>query len=501
MRTAGISVTLPDAGSDGSGPQPVVDLLWRSLTDGQITDGDRLPSTRALARSHGFSRSAVVAAYESLAGAGILSSRAGGGTWVAIGATTLARAGARTAVATAGPSVTASSVSSPAAPPGPADPESPDTPRISGRRPLDLEPGTPDITLIDPRSWRRAWRRATVEITDHDPAGRGIKDAEHAVLEHLRRFRGVVADPGAVTLAPSVSALLGILAVTPRLAGRTIAMENPGYPRAHDVFVRHGLRVVDVPVDGEGLRVDQIPDGVDAVYVTPPHQYPLGVPLSLERRRQLIEWARDGDGLILEDDYDGEFRYDATPLPSLRTMHGATDRVVYLGTASKLLTPELRMAWAVVPPGILGHLDSGDSDIGHPDSDDELPQVCGPAARTLTELIRSGALARHLARAMRTYAARRARLIRALTEERPDVRVVGAAAGLHATLLLPTEGPGEHDVIDRLRREGYLVSGLARYGRTPQPAGIVVNYALLPETAASAFVAALARSLSVPARR
>ncbi|WP_066910760.1 PLP-dependent aminotransferase family protein [Millisia brevis] len=476
MRTSAVTAALPlpgDPSGGSGGPESPTDLIWRSLADGLLLDGDRLPATRTLAGTHGFARSAVVAAYESLTGAGVLTSRPGGGTWVAPGAGALARAGARTAV----PAVADD------------DPSIPDIPLRSGRPVLDLRPGVPDIGLIDRPQWRRAWRAATAEVTDLQPTGHAPAAAKVAVLEHLRTFRGITADPDLVTLMPSVSAACAALAVSSRLAGRTIAMEDPGYPEAFREFAHHGMRVVPVPVDDDGLVVDRIPNGVDAVYVTPPHQYPLGVPLTLDRRRRLLEWAHATGGLIIEDDYDGEFRYDTTPLPAMRTMHSGADRVIYLGTTSKILTPEMRVAWVVAPAGTLD-----------PPGARELTDVSGPAMRALTHLITTGALARHRARAMRTYAARRRALIEPLHARLPAVRVVGAAAGLHCTLLLPEGGAGaparsEREVLDGLEAGGFLVSGLARYSPNRQPPGIVVGYARLPETAAGGFIRALGRAI------
>lgn len=467
MRTPAITAVLPLPGDHI--PGTVVDLLWQCLTDGILTDGDRLPATRTLARSHGVARSAVVGAYESLIGAGVLASRPGGGTWVAEGAGALARAGARTTV----PAVIND------------DPATPAAPTRSARPLLDLRPGVPDIALIDRRDWRRAWRAAAENITDLNPSGAQLVTSKKAVLEHLRTFRGIVADPNRITLMPSVSAAFDALAVSSRLAGRTIAMEDPGYPEARAEFGRHGMHIVPVPVDNDGLDVARIPAGVGAVYVTPPHQYPLGVPLTLDRRRRLLDWARATGGVIIEDDYDGEFRYDTTPLPAMRTMHGGAELVVYLGTTSKILTPELRVAWVVAPPGVLD-----------PAGPRELPDVSGPSMRALTHLITSGALARHRARAMRTYAARRRALIERLDAELPEVRVVGAAAGLHCTLLLPGSGHTEREVLTALEADGFLVSGLARYSPNRQPPGIVVGYARLPETVARDFVRSLSRAIT-----
>lgn len=466
-RPSGLALTLDPA--DGSSVRQLVQALTGAIETGSIADGDPLPSSRTLAAAYRLPRSAVVAAYETLTGVGLLATRPGGGTQVAAGAAELVRSGARPVVGR--PAVAASASGRPRSPtPAPA--------LGAARAPLNLLPGHPDLELLDRSVWSRAWRQAGSTVDDPHGSGGSYAALHDALAAHLRRFRGVVVDPWQLRLAPGIEPLLRRLVDDAGLAGRTIAMEDPGYPRARNAFRESGMRVRPVPVDAGGLRVDRLRASDAAVYLTPAHQYPMGVPLSLTRRVALIRWAADAGALVIEDDYDGEFRYDTAPLPALRTLRGAADHVAYLGTASKLLTPELRVAWAVWPTRLPA------PDPGH------RVYVSGPTARAVTQLLASDAVARHLARAMRTYASRRTALIAALHRKLPDLTIAGAAAGLHLTLLLPADRD-DREVVAALGRRGYLVAPLSDYSPRRQPPGVVIGYARLPAAAAGRFVTAL----------
>lgn len=473
-RPTGLVLTLDPAG--GGSVAQLIQALTRAIESGQAADGDPLPSSRMLAATLRVPRSAVVAAYESLTGVGLLAARPGGTTQIAHGAADLVRSGAR-------PVVDSSVASTPRPARRPAG--SPAANRSQGparRSPLDLVPGHPDLALLDKAAWSRAWRQAGAGVDDPHGSGGSYRELQGALAAHLRRFRGVVADATQVRLAPGIDPLLRGVVGAARLAGRTIAMEDPGYPRARNVFHETGLWVRGVKVDADGLRVDLLRSTDAAVYLTPAHQYPMGVPLSLARRVELVRWAAATGAIVIEDDYDGEFRYDTAPLPALRTLRGAADHVAYLGTASKLLTPELRVAWAVWP-----------TRLPAPDPDERV-YVSGPTARALTHLLDDDAVARHLAKAMRTYASRRGALIEALGRQLPELSIAGAAAGLHLTVLLP---PGRDDraVTAALAARGYLVAPLADYSPRRQPPGLVIGYARLPATAAKDFVAAIAAVL------
>jgi GntR family transcriptional regulator/MocR family aminotransferase len=447
----------------------VAEGVLAAIAAGRLHDGDALPSTRTVARTHGLPRSAVVEAYDELVGATILASRHGSGTVVSAGATHLVRHGARSGVR----------------PPSPRQERRAAT--GSGASPtLDLRPGTPDTSLIRAAGWNRAWRAAIVPSGTSAPEEQGSGEALRlALVDHIRRFRGISTTPDRIGLHPTVRSAVTDLAHRGGLVGASVVMEDPGYPAAREGLRRSGADVRPVPVDDQGLLVARVRDTDAAVYVTPAHQYPTGSAMSLPRRVALVQWALDHDGLVIEDDYDGEFRYDADPVPALASLHGGGERVAYIGTSSKILTPELRIAWTVLPP----HLASP-----APSVERVRPLVSGFAVRALTHLLVHGEVGRHHARAMRTYAARRAMLIRHLRELAPLVEVTGVSAGLHVLARLPAF-VDDAEVAAALGDSGYLVAPLSDYAVRPQPPGLVIGYAMLPESRARDFVRALASAL------
>jgi GntR family transcriptional regulator/MocR family aminotransferase len=268
-----------------------------------------------------------------------------------------------------------------------------------------------------------------------------------------------------------------------------LALEDPGYIEAWTAFSREGVRVVGVPVDGDGLDPTTLPPAAVAVYVTPSHQYPLGARMPVTRRVQLLEWARSTGGLVLEDDYDGEFRYDVSPLPALRSLAGAEDHVVYIGTASKLVAPSLRVAWVAPPRRLREPLNVELEGRGL-----VVNEATGLA---LAEFVASGALSAHHARVTRTYAARRAALVTAAARHIPGAVLEGVEAGLHVVLRLPDE-IDDLDLVTQLGRVGLAASPLSAYAVEAPVRGLVLCYAGLPETAADDAVRALARELLRP---
>ena len=458
------------------GPAPlrhrIADAVVAELRAGRLRPGDTLPSTRALAAALGLSRGPVVAAYDELAAAGFVVSRAGSGVVVAPGADRAAVAGAVTHVHTPDAGL-----------PGPGSPADP-VPQ------WDLRPGRPDTSLVDAAAWRRAWRVAGSVVPGNDAgAGPSHTRLRQVLAEHLRRSRGVAVDPGDLLLVPGVGASLRALPAALGLVGRTVALEDPGYIEAWTAFSREGVRVVGVPVDGDGLDPTTLPPEAGAVYVTPSHQYPLGARMPVTRRVQLLEWARSTGGLVLEDDYDGEFRYDVSPLPALRSLAGAEDHVVYIGTASKLVAPSLRVAWVAPPRRLRESLNVELEGRGL-----VVNEATGLA---LAEFVASGALSAHHARVTRTYAARRAALVAAAARHLPGAVLQGVEAGLHVVLRLPDE-IDDLDLVTQLGRAGLAASPLSAYAVEAPVRGLVLCYAGLPETAADDAVRVLARELLRP---
>jgi GntR family transcriptional regulator / MocR family aminotransferase len=371
------------------------DRLRELVRDGTLPAGSRLPSSRALADDLAVSRRLVVDAYAQLLAEGYLLARQGAGTYVA---------------ATAG---VAGEV--PARPP-------------PGRPHFDFFPGAPDLASFPRALWLGALRdvlRSAPPSAFAYPDARGAPELRGALAAYLRRVRGVVAEPDSIVVCAGATQGLALLGRALVAQGtRAIAVEDPGLPPHRAVLAGTGLTVHGVPVDDEGLDVDAL--GASVVLTTPAHQCPTGVVLSPRRRAALVAWARAG-GLVLEDDYDAEFRYDRAPLGALQGL--APDRVVYLGTTSKTLAPGLRLGWLVLPAWLFDAVAEAKllADLGSP----TIEQLA------LARLLETAAYDRHLRKARRRNRARRDALIAAVARSLPGAEVSGISAGLHALVRLP----------------------------------------------------------------
>ena len=460
-----------------AGPAPLrhrlADAVVAELRAGRLRPGDALPSTRSLATALGLSRGPVVAAYDELAAAGFVVSRAGSGAVVAPGADRAAAAGAVTHVHT------------------PRGPDSA-TERLPGAPARwDLRPGRPDTSLVDPVAWRRAWRVAGSAVPGNDAgAGPAHHRLRSVLAEHLRRSRGVAVAPDDLLVVPGVGASLRALPGALGLVGATVALEDPGYVEAWTAFSTEGVAVAAVPVDADGLDPALLPADAAAVYVTPSHQYPLGARMPVTRRVQLLEWAQRTGAVIVEDDYDGEFRYDVSPLPALRSLPGAEEHVLYVGTASKLVAPSLRVAWMAPPRRLRDRL--------RVELESRGLVVNEATGLALAEFVASGALATHHARVSRTYAARRAALVGAIARRLPGTRLDGVDAGLHVVLRLPDD-VDDLDLVSHLADLGLAASPLSAYAVGATVRGLVLCYAGLPETQADPAVRVLASALGAGA--
>ena len=350
--------------------------------------------------------------------------------------------------------------------PGPAGPAPQAAgPRAAWLRPdpvpaVNLWPGIPWQAGIDPAAWRRAWRHAGTEPVSAQPDPRGRILLREALTGYLRRSRGVSAAADQILVTRGVSAGLGLVAAALLRPGDRVGVEEPGYQAARAVFASHGARLVPCRVDGNGLVVDELPGDLRLVYTTPAHQYPLGGRLPVPRRQALATWARSTGALIVEDDYDGEFRYDVAPLPTLFGLD--PDVVIYLGTTSKTLTPTLGAGWLVARPGLIPVLTQTAVDLGE--------RVSGPVQHALTELLSGGEMERHVRRMRHEYARRRAVMVTTLPG-----RLTGDTAGMHMVLELP---PGTATAVAAAARErGVDVGTLDRYFAGP-PAleGLMLGY-------------------------
>jgi GntR family transcriptional regulator/MocR family aminotransferase len=437
---------------DRAAGQPLSEQLASQLrqaaAEGQLRVGERMPSTRALATTLGVSRTVTAAAFDQLYAEGWIEARRGSGTYVM-----------------AVPAAVGNAVPSPQA----ANSGSDDCGRSASRRTTwrDLRPGSPWAAGIRPDMWRRAWRAAA----DAGPDGRhvrgGLAEFRRAVAEHVVRHRGLLVDPAAVIATGGTTAAVAELAMAVLGRGDAVAVEEPGYPRAVETFRAAGLRVLPARVDHDGLVVDRIPAGARAVYCTPAHQFPLGGRLSAARRVDLVAWAREHDAWLIEDDYDGELRYDVTPLPLLAGL--GPDVVVHLGTTSKILSPTLGVGWLVGPADVV------DAVLAHREATSTSPSLAGQ--RLLTAFLLSGDLSRHLRRVRKELTARRGDVVDALTAA--GSAVLGDRAGAHVVVPLADVGV-ERAAVAAGREVGLLLEGLERcFTGAPDRAGLTLGYAAL----------------------
>ncbi|MFJ2028573.1 PLP-dependent aminotransferase family protein [Streptosporangium sp. NPDC087985] len=438
--------------------------LRDAIRTGWLAPRARMPSTRKLATELGLSRGTVSAAYDQLIAEGYLTARRGSGT-------TVADLKAAAAVLRHGPR--------------------PDTavPRY------DLRPGSPDVGAFPSDAWLRSTRRALaatpVEAYGYgDPRGR--IELRVALAEYLGRTRGVLATPERIVVTSGYAQALALLAGVLGDAGvAEVAMEDPGLGFHREVVRRAGPAVVALPVDDRGARADLLRghEKVGAVVVTPAHQYPTGVTLHPARRHTLTEWARTHGGLIVEDDYDGEFRYDRQPVGALQGM--APDHVAYLGSVSKTLGPALRLGWMVLPHHLVGPVADAKLHLDHH------TETIGQLA--LADLITTHVYDRHI-RACRLRYRRRRDLLLARLGTLPGLAIHGIAAGLHAMISLPSGGPGEPEVLGRASAHGLALGGLGdhwhRAGGHPQ--AIIVGYGTPREHSYPAALDALAHVLTQP---
>jgi GntR family transcriptional regulator / MocR family aminotransferase len=444
---------------DRSRPEPLRMQLERELREairsGRLAAGERLPSSRAMATELGISRGLVLECYSQLQAEGFLTATSGSATRVA----------AQALVPATGPTARPRSrVPSTPPPVMPADPF--DWTAPGPRLDLDFRPGVPDLTSFPRRDWTWALRESCRDATPADLGygdPRGSASAREVLAGYLRRVRGCVVDPEQIVMCAGFGQ--GINLVLRAIAEhgiRRVGIEDPGDDDYHPICRRLGMEAVPVPIDGKGIDVDALAaTDLRAVILTPTHQFPTGAALAADRRQALVRWANERDAYVIEDDYDAEFRYDREPVGALQGL--TPDRVALLGTVSKSLAPALRLGWVVCPSVLLEALTE----------DKRLSDRCSPTLEqlALATLVESGRYDRHLRRMRRVYAARRATLIRALSEHAPRVKLHGLAAGFHAVAEL---GPGadESATVEAARTRSVGLYGMSLF-RLSEPSGPV----------------------------
>ncbi|UQX04267.1 PLP-dependent aminotransferase family protein [Streptomyces sp. RerS4] len=359
---------------------------------------------------------------------------------------------------------------------------------------IDLSPGVPDLTAFPRTAWLQAERRVLAALTPADFGygnPQGAPALREAVAGWLARNRGIRAEPGEVVVVAGVAQALWLLArALPEQGVRRVAVEDPGSLGARQQLEYGGLDIVGVPVDGAGLDVAALrASGAQAVLLTPAHQFPTGVVLDGERRRALLEWAASG-GVVIEDDYDAEHRYDRAPVPALRAL--LPEGVCYAGSVSKLLAPALRLGWLLVPERLRDRVVAAKryADLGNP----VLAQL------VLARLMESGELERHLRFVRRRHRRRRDAMLRAVAAELSGARVHGAAAGLHLMVTFDGAPFADTDLATAALALGVKTHPLSWHRMRPGPPGLILGYAAGPTGEIEEGIALLGQAMRTCAR-
>jgi GntR family transcriptional regulator/MocR family aminotransferase len=434
--------------------------IRRAVVERRLRPGEALPPSRELARRLGVSRTTVTVAYDRLTGDGLLVSRVGAGTFVSPQAEALPR-GARGP--RAGGMLRSRAVWDTFAVPTP----------YARPAEFDFRTGIPDVARFPHDTWRRLLARELRDgasrpgIYAH-PAGHPA--LREAIARHIAVSRSVTASADDVTITGGTQQALDVIARALVAPGDRVAVEDPGYLPPRRLLETLGARIVGVPVDRQGLVVDAIPPRTRLVYVTPSHQYPTGVAMSLARRQALLAWAERNDAAIVEDDYDSEFRYGGRPVEPLETLD-ATGRVVYVGSFSKTLLPALRLGFLVTPPSIRAAVHKAKFVT------DWHTSLLGQAA--LARFIDEGGFARHLRRMNAVYRERHDRLVRALRQTLADhLEVIPSTTGLHlAAFARRATVEGVQEAVEAAAEAGVAVQPLARLAvQPPGRPGLLLGY-------------------------
>ena len=462
--------------------------IYRQLLDavleGRLRAGEQLPPTRELARRLGVSRNTVGLAYELLISEGVIVGRVGAGSFVSL-EPSLRRPPRRAPAGAVHPRDVWRAV-----------------PAVVDRPPTavayDFAVGTPDAALFPLTTWRRLvaaeWRSPAARLAVYGhPGGHPVLRA--AIARHIGLSRAVHASADDVIVTHGAQQAFDLIGRVLIAEGMCVAVEDPGYPQARQLFRSLGARVVGVPVDNEGLQVDAIPDSARLVYVTPSHQFPLGTAMSIQRRTTLLAWAQRRGAVIIEDDYDSEFRFDGRPLDPLQSLDRA-GCVIYVGSFSKVLLPALRLGFLVAPASLQPALLAAR----------QLTGWHGELATqgALARFIDDGLLARHIRLVAREYAIRHARIVAAIEHRfHRWLRLIPAAAGMHLTAeVVPGQSSDMAQVLRRAAERDIRVASLAEFhAGTPVRKGLVIGYGAIPASRIDEGMRRLAASFGARASR
>lgn len=464
--------------------QPITRQVFEQIRDailsGRLVAGDALPSSRDLATSLGVSRNTVTAAFDHLRAEGYLRAHAGVGTFVASDVQPVNRR--RT-------------VPSALRPLPWWEDDSWESPQVPGEdHAFDFRTGLPDSSAFPFPAWRRlviGEMRRTVERGRYaDP--QGAEAVRASIARHLAVSRGVSAGPEDVVVTSGVQQAVSLLAQVLLEPGDVVAVEDPGYPPVRRALQAFRARVVSVPVDGDGLVVQQLPNDARLVYVTPAHQFPLGVRMSLARRAALLEWAGDHDAAVVEDDYDSDFRFGGRPVDALHSLD-RSGRVIYVGSFSKTMLPSLRLGYCVVPPGILTAMCRARF----------VADWHGPSALqgALAGFIDEGRLAAHIRRMRRMYMARRDRLASLLDSDFGDVLTrIPAAAGLHLAAWVRWDDADVAGWVRRAAYRGVALTAVQDYAFAQTRPGLVFGFGAIPQEEIATGLRALRAAIDADGR-
>ena len=443
--------------------------LRQAIRSGALNSGEQLPSTRDLAHQLSISRTVVLLAYDQLMAEGFIAGRGGSGTYVAEGLSS-----SRLVVAKKSPKLRLSRFGA-----GAAEAAQAIRLRRSSRLPYDFAFGgsESDLETFPFEAWRRILlrraRMAPVVDLDYGPAA-GSLGLREAICSHLRRARAVACDPSDVIVVNGSQQALDLIVRVLLERGDRVAIEDPSYQGTKRILLAAGARLIPVPVDRDGLNPAKLPASARACFVTPSHQFPTGVILPLARRLALLEWAKRENSVIVEDDYDGEFRYEGHPLESLQGLD-AEGRIIYVGTFSRTVFPSLRVGYLIAPKSLHAALTAAKWL-----NDQHSPTL---EQQTLAEFIAGGGYERHLRRVRRRNTARREALLEAVRQYLGDgVELTGDGAGAHV-VLWPRRRISEDSIVAQAAARGVGVYGIAPYFlRKASRAGILLGYSRLRES-------------------